>query len=64
MEEIRMAMNEALLPEFDQEVANTRKTLERIPNDKFGWKPHAKSMSLGKPGEPPGRFAELDGADS
>jgi len=42
-----MAMNEALLPEFDQEVANTRKTLERIPNDKFAWKPHEKSMSLG-----------------
>ena len=42
-----MAMNESLLPEFDQEVANTRKTLERIPNDKFAWKPHEKSMSLG-----------------
>ena len=37
-----------LLPEFDMEMANTRKTLERIPEDKFGWKPHEKSMTLGR----------------
>lgn len=42
-----MAFNQALLPEFDQEMANTRKTLERVPDDKFGWKPHEKSMALG-----------------
>ncbi len=42
-----MALSEALLPEFDQEMANTRKTLERIPDDKLGWKPHEKSMPLG-----------------
>jgi len=42
-----MSFSEMLLPEFDQEMANTRKTLERVPDDKFGWKPHAKSMSLG-----------------
>jgi uncharacterized damage-inducible protein DinB len=36
-----------LLPEFDQEMANTRKTLERVPDDKLGWKPHAKSGTLG-----------------
>jgi len=41
-----MALSAALLPEFDQEMANTRKTLERVPDDKFGWKPHAKSMTL------------------
>ncbi len=35
------------LPEFDQEMANTRKTLERVPDDKFGWKPHQKSGTLG-----------------
>jgi uncharacterized damage-inducible protein DinB len=37
---------DALLPEFDHEMAVTRKLLERVPEDKFTWKPHAKSMSL------------------
>ncbi|HLI30438.1 MAG TPA: DinB family protein [Terriglobia bacterium] len=43
-----MALSNALLPEFDHEMANTRKTLERLPNDKFAWKPHEKSMALGR----------------
>lgn len=43
-----MAISAALLPEFDNEIATTRRTLERIPDDKLGWKPHAKSMSLGR----------------
>lgn len=43
-----MPINQALLPEFDIEMANTRKTLERVPEDKFGWKPHEKSMTLGR----------------
>jgi len=43
-----MKISDALLPEFDQEMANTRKTLERIPEDKLGWKPHEKSMTLGR----------------
>jgi uncharacterized damage-inducible protein DinB len=42
-----MAMNQGLLAEFDQEMANTRKTLERVPDDKLGWKPHPKSGSFG-----------------
>lgn len=42
-----MTMGEALLPEFDNEMANTRKTLERVPDDKFSWKPHEKSGSMG-----------------
>jgi uncharacterized damage-inducible protein DinB len=42
-----MPLNQALLPEFDLEMANTRKTLERVPEDKFGWKPHEKSFSMG-----------------
>jgi uncharacterized damage-inducible protein DinB len=42
-----MSINEALLPEFDQEMANTRKVLERCPEDKYGWKPHEKSFSMG-----------------
>ena len=42
-----MPISELLLPEFDQEMANTRKTLERVPADKWDWKPHSKSGSLG-----------------
>jgi uncharacterized damage-inducible protein DinB len=42
-----MPLNQALLPEYDQEMANTRKTLERVPEDKFDWKPHQKSFSMG-----------------
>jgi len=42
-----MALNEMLLPEFDQEVATTRLLLERVPAQDAAWKPHPKSMSLG-----------------
>jgi len=42
-----MGMVDALLPEFDHEMTTTRKVLERIPEDRFDWKPHAKSFSLG-----------------
>jgi uncharacterized damage-inducible protein DinB len=42
-----MPLRDALLPEFDHEMANTRKSLERVPEDKFGWKPHEKSGSMG-----------------
>ena len=42
-----MTLSEILLPEFDHEMANTRKSLERVPEDKFAWKPHEKSTSLG-----------------
>jgi uncharacterized damage-inducible protein DinB len=42
-----MAINRALLSEFDYEMANTRKTLERVPEDKFDWKPHDRSMTMG-----------------
>ncbi|MBZ5508824.1 MAG: DinB family protein [Acidobacteriia bacterium] len=40
-------ISQSLLPEFDHEMANTRKSLERVPDDKLSFKPHAKSMSLG-----------------
>jgi uncharacterized damage-inducible protein DinB len=43
-----MPLVDALLPEFDHEMAITRKLLERVPDDKLTWKPHAKSMSLGQ----------------
>src|SRR5262252_1158313 len=42
-----MSFSQMMLPEFDHEMANTRKTLERVPDDKFSWKPHEKSMTLG-----------------
>jgi len=42
-----MAINEALLPEFDNEAATTRRVLERVPEEKFDWKPHEKSFSMG-----------------
>ena len=41
-----MTIAEALLPEFDHEMGVTRRLLERVPEDRFAWKPHAKSMSL------------------
>ncbi len=53
-----MALAAALLPEFEHEMANTRRTLERVPEDKFGWKPHPKSMTLGRL---TGHLAELPG---
>jgi uncharacterized damage-inducible protein DinB len=43
-----MTISEMLLPEFDQEMANTRKILDCVPEDKLAWKPHAKSMSLAR----------------
>ena len=42
-----MTIAELLLPEFDQEMAATRRVLERVPEDKFSWKPHDKSFSMG-----------------
>jgi uncharacterized damage-inducible protein DinB len=39
--------SQAILPEFDHEMENTRKSLERVPEDKFSFKPHPKSMTLG-----------------
>ena len=43
-----MTLAQMLIPEFDHEMATTRKVLERVPEGKFDWKPHDKSMSLGK----------------
>jgi len=42
-----MKISESLLPEFDQEMANTRKVLERYPAAKSSWKPHPKSFEFG-----------------
>jgi uncharacterized damage-inducible protein DinB len=43
-----MTISEMLLPEFDQEMASTRKILACVPDDKLSWKPHEKSMTLGR----------------
>ncbi len=53
-----MAIRDLLLPEFDQEMANTRKLLERVPEDDFAFRPHPKSMALGRLA---GHVAELPG---
>lgn len=42
-----MAISQSLLPEFDHEMANARKSLERVPDGKFDWKPHTKSATMG-----------------
>ena len=42
-----MSIAEILLPEFDQEMATTRRLLERVPTEKGPWKPHPKSFPLG-----------------
>ena len=43
-----MAIRDALLPEFDHEMATTRRLLERVPAGKNDWRPHPKSMPLGR----------------
>ncbi len=40
-------MNQALLQEFDQEMAGTRKTLANLPDGKMAWRPHPKSFPMG-----------------
>lgn len=43
-----MPISQMLLPEFDEEMKSTRKLLERVPEDKFDYQPHPKSMTLGR----------------
>jgi uncharacterized damage-inducible protein DinB len=43
-----MPISQTLLPEFDQEMDKTRKLLERVPDGKFDYRPHEKSMTLGR----------------
>lgn len=51
-----MSIRDSILPEFDYEMAATRKTLERVPEDKPDWKPHDKSMKMSRLA---GHLAEL-----
>jgi uncharacterized damage-inducible protein DinB len=53
-----MGVSAEFLPEFDMEMVSTRRTLERIPEDKLAWKPHEKSTPLGRLA---GHIAELVG---
>jgi hypothetical protein len=42
-----MPINELLVREFDRKMSSTQKTLERVPADKWDWKPQEKSGSAG-----------------
>jgi uncharacterized damage-inducible protein DinB len=42
-----MTIGQMMLGEFDQEMQNTRKVLERCPDEKWNWKPHEKSGTVG-----------------
>ena len=53
-----MSMAQAMLGQFMQEVAGTRKALERVPFDKADWAPHEKSMTMGRLA---GHIAEMHG---
>lgn len=41
-----MNLSQALIAELTHEAASMRKSIERVPADKYDWKPHEKSMSL------------------
>lgn len=41
-----MSMIQMFLKELDMEAKTTRKMLERVPDDKFDWQPHPKSMTM------------------
>ena len=43
-----MTMTKGLVQEMEQECQTTRRVLERVPDDKLGWRPHEKSMTLGQ----------------
>jgi uncharacterized damage-inducible protein DinB len=43
-----MRLADSMLMEFEQEAQITKRVLERVPEDKLSWKPHAKSFSLGQ----------------
>jgi uncharacterized damage-inducible protein DinB len=58
-----MTLADTFIDELTREAATTRRVLERIPEDKLSWRPHAKSMSLGQialhVAQTPGGVAEL-----
>src|SRR5581483_4272005 len=48
LKEDPMTISQSILPEFEDEMKKTRALLERVPDDKFDYTPHPKSMSLGR----------------
>lgn len=52
------AMSSILIAEIEQEALSARKCLERIPDEKFDWKPHEKSMTFTRLGS---HIAEMFG---
>ena len=51
-----MPLSQALVADFKNESPNTRRVLEAVPEDRLAWKPHEKSMPLGRLA---GHIAEL-----
>lgn len=43
-----MSIAEALMAEFDEQAPLTRKFLERLPEERMGWKPHERSLTAGQ----------------
>lgn len=52
-----MTLADSLLPEFDREMATTRRLIERVPDEHLDWQPHPKSMRLGRIAEHLGELA-------
>ena len=63
-----MSISAQFVQELEQEAQTTRRVLERVPEDKLGWKPHAKSWSLGQlamhVASVPGSVAQIARPDS
>ena len=63
-----MGMVDPMVAELEHEAEPTRRLLERVPADKLGWKPHAKSRTLGQlamhVATTPGALAELAHLDT
>ncbi len=63
-----MRMVDPMIAELEQEAETTRRVLERIPEDRLGWRPHPKSMTLGQLAlhiaTTPGGVAQVAAADS
>ena len=64
----RMRIADSILMEMDQEAETTKRLFNIIPDDKLGWRPHPKAMSLGELAMHiatiPGAIAELGKNDS
>jgi uncharacterized damage-inducible protein DinB len=61
-------ITQPFLAELEQEAATTRRVLERVPADRLGWQPHARSMTLGQlalhVANIPGTFARMGRQDA